>query len=99
MDTLDARRSRRRWYGPICRSIAKQHEVNTMNEKEKSNSLPATEDESIRTVRMTRCQAFNVAEFIEMHLIDAIRNDPDMDNVNWIGDMLDAMRAMQEAAK
>ena len=70
-----------------------------MNEKEKSNSLPATEDESILTVRMTRSQAFNVSEFIEMHLIDVIRNDPDLDNVAWIGDMLDAMRTMREAAK
>lgn len=67
--------------------------------KETENNLPAVEDESIRTVRITRSQAFNVAEFIDNHLIDTIRNDPDMDNVEWIEDMLAARKAFKEAAK
>ena len=87
---------------------AKKHKRSGEEEREKekktemqeqSTKPPATEDESILTVRMTRSQAFNVAEFIEMHLIDTIRNDPDLDNVEWIGDMVDAMRALKEASK
>lgn len=73
---------------------APEKEVN-----KRAEEVPATEDESIRTVRITRSQAFNVAEFIEIHLIDAIRNDPDLDNVEWIADMLEARKAFKEAAK
>ena len=67
--------------------------------QEPKSNLPATEDNSIRTVHITRSQAFNVAEFIELRLIDAIRNDPDLDNVEWIADMLAARKAFMEAAK
>lgn len=50
-------------------------------------------------VCLTKSQCKNVAEFIEIHLIDAIRNDPDIDNVDWIADMIDAMRRLENTEK
>ena len=50
-------------------------------------------------VRLGKCQCANVAEFIEIHLLDAIRNDPDIDNVGWVEDMIGAMRKLEEAGR
>lgn len=48
-------------------------------------------------VELTKNQCRNVAEFIEMNLLDVIRNDVDIDNVAWLEDMLDAKRALEKA--
>ena len=48
-------------------------------------------------VELTMSQCNNVAEFIEMNLLDVIRNDVDIDDVAWIEDMLDAKRALEKA--
>ena len=43
----------------------------------------------------TQCQA--VAEFIEMNVLDVIRNDVDIDNIAWLENMLDAKRTLGKA--
>ena len=48
-------------------------------------------------VELTKNQCRNVAEFIEMNLLDVIRNDVDIDNVAWLEDMLDAKRTLEKA--
>lgn len=48
---------------------------------------------------LTRAQCMNVAEFIEIHLLDSIRSDPDIDNVGWVEDMIGAMRKLEEAGR
>ena len=50
------------------------------------------------TVTLTRSQCANLAEFIEFHLFDEIRNNPEIDNIEWVCDMVGAYRALQEAA-
>lgn len=50
------------------------------------------------TVTLTRSQCANLAEFIEFHLFDEIRNNPEIDNIEWVCDMAGAYRALQEAA-
>lgn len=50
-------------------------------------------------VKLTKSQCMNVAEFIEMHLYDAIRSDVDIDNIGWLEDMIGSMRTLEEAAK
>lgn len=57
------------------------------------------EDDGRTCVRLTKSQCQNVAEFIEIHLLDAIRNDTDIDNIGWIEDMIGAMRVLEEGAE
>lgn len=42
------------------------------------------------TVHLTKGQCKNVAEFIDMYLLHAIRTDDEIDNLNWVRDMIDA---------
>ena len=53
-------------------------------------------DETI-TVQLTKSQCRNVADFIEFGLIDHIRNDPDLDNIRWVADMIEAWKALEKA--
>ena len=53
--------------------------------------------DKIVSVRLTKSQCKNVAEFIEFGLIDHIRNDPDLDNICWVADMTDAYKALEKA--
>ena len=48
-------------------------------------------------IELTKDQCNNVAEFIEMNLLDVIRNDVDIDNIAWLESMLDAKRALVKA--
>ena len=50
-------------------------------------------------VKLTKSQCMNVAEFIEMHLYDAIRSDVDIDSIGWLEDMVGAMRTLEGAVK
>lgn len=50
-------------------------------------------------VELTKSQCTNVAEFIEAYLIQSIRNDSYMDNIEYLRDMLDAERVLREAAE
>lgn len=49
-------------------------------------------------VELTANQCRNVAEFIEHNIFDEIRNDVGIDNIEWLRDMLDAHKVLQEAA-
>lgn len=51
----------------------------------------------IRLVCLTKSQCANVADFIETGLIQHIKDDPDLDNVLWVADMIDAYRALRDA--
>ena len=51
----------------------------------------------MHNVRLTKSQCENVAGFIESHLIDAIRNNTDIDNIEWVSDMIGAMHALRSA--
>lgn len=48
-------------------------------------------------VELTKSQCINVAEFIEMNLIPVIRQDTDIDHLEWLRDMLDAEKALRKA--
>lgn len=50
-------------------------------------------------IELTKAQCVNLAEFIDMHIFEAIRNDVDIDNIEWLRDMLDAQKAFNEAGK
>ena len=48
-------------------------------------------------VELTKIQCHVVAEFIEMNILDVIRNDTDIDNVAWLENMLDAKQVLEKA--
>ena len=50
-------------------------------------------------VELTKTQCKNVAEFIEMYLFHAIREDDEMDNLEYLRDMLNAEETLRKAAK
>jgi hypothetical protein len=50
-------------------------------------------------IDLTKGQCVNLAEFIEMHIFEAIRSDVDIDNIEWLRDMLDAQKTFSEAGK
>lgn len=48
-------------------------------------------------VELTKSQCTNLADFIEIYIFQAIRDDPDMDNIEYLRDMLDAEKALRKA--
>ena len=50
-------------------------------------------------VELSKSQCGNLATFIECNLLDEIRKDPDIDNLDYLRDMLDAQKILEEAAK
>lgn len=50
-------------------------------------------------VYLTRSQCHNMAEFINMYLLHAIRQDEGIDNLNWLRDMLDARDTLEQAVE
>lgn len=50
-------------------------------------------------VELTKSQCENLAEWIDMHLLDAIRDDEEIDNLKWVKDMVLAMETLEKAAK
>lgn len=48
-------------------------------------------------VELTKSQCTNVANFIEFYIFQAIRDDEDMDNIEYLRDMLDAEKALRKA--
>ena len=56
----------------------------------------APEESNLCAVYLTKSQCQNVADFIEVHLIDAIRNDVDIDNIAWVKDMILAMEVLKK---
>ena len=50
-------------------------------------------------VELTKSQCKNLAEWIDMYLLDVIRKDEDIDNLLWVKDIILAWEALDEAAK
>lgn len=49
----------------------------------------------MRAVFLTKSQIDNLIEFIELHFIDSIRDDEDIDNIEYIISMMDALRELR----
>lgn len=50
-------------------------------------------------IELTKGQCESLSEFIEMNLLDVIRKDVDIDNLNWVRNILDAQKIFEEVAK
>lgn len=50
-------------------------------------------------IELTKDQCGSLSDFIEMNLLEVIRNDTDIDNLNWVKNILDALQVFEEAAK
>lgn len=50
-------------------------------------------------IELTKAQCASLADFIELHLLDVIRDDTYIDNLNWVRNILNAMTIFEEAAK
>ena len=50
-------------------------------------------------IELSKSQCKNIAEFIEFHFIDSIRDDTDIDNFEYVVDMCDAYKVLREAGK
>lgn len=61
------------------------------------NRMTEYDGDKTVSVRLTKSQCKNVAEFIEFSLIDCIRNDQNIDNICWVSDMADAYKALEKA--
>ena len=48
-------------------------------------------------VELSKAQCQAVADFIEMNILDVIRNDVDIDNIVWLENMLDAKKMLEKA--
>lgn len=44
----------------------------------------------------TKSQVDNMIEFIELHFLDAVRDDPDINNIDYVVDMMDALTKLRE---
>lgn len=48
------------------------------------------------TIRLTKTQLHNLIEFIELLFIDSIRNDPDVDNIDYVVDMMKLLTKLRD---
>lgn len=44
----------------------------------------------------TKSQVDNLIEFIELNFIDVVRNDTDIDNIDYVVDMMDALVKLRQ---
>lgn len=44
----------------------------------------------------TKSQVYNLIEFIELNFIDVVRNDTDIDNIDYVVDMMDALTKLRQ---
>ena len=47
-------------------------------------------------IDLTESQCTNLADFIEMNIFQNIRDDVDIDNIEWLIDMVDAYKKLKE---
>ena len=47
-------------------------------------------------VELTKSQAINMAEFIEYNIFDVVRNDTDIENINWLLEMCDVYKVLKQ---
>ena len=45
---------------------------------------------------LTKSQVDNLIEFIELNFIDVVRNDTDIDNIDYVVDMMDALTKLRQ---
>lgn len=50
-------------------------------------------------VELTKSQVDNLIEFIELNFIQSVREDTDIDNIDYIVDMMDALKTLRLASK
>jgi hypothetical protein len=50
-------------------------------------------------VELSKDQCISLADFISLNLLDVIRNDVDIDNLNYVRNLLNALQTFEEAAK
>lgn len=48
-------------------------------------------------VELTKSQITNLASFIQYNFIEEIRNNDDIDNINYLVDMCEAYKVLKEA--
>lgn len=51
------------------------------------------------TITLSKGVAESLADFIEWDVFDRIRNDADIDNINWLCGICDAYRILREAVE
>ena len=47
-------------------------------------------------IDLTKTQCKNLAELLEWNIFEIIRNDTDIDNIDWLVDMMDSYRKLKE---
>lgn len=50
-------------------------------------------------VALTKSQVDNLIEFVELNFIQSIRDDTDVDNIDYVVDMMDALKTLMLASK
>ncbi len=50
-------------------------------------------------IELTKTQVDNLIEFVELNFIQSIRDDTDIDNIDYIVDMMDALKTLRFASK
>ena len=50
-------------------------------------------------IELTESQCINLAEFIELNIFGFIRNDEEIDNINWLTDMIYVYKKLNEYTK
>lgn len=50
-------------------------------------------------VELTKSQITNLADFIQFYLLDELRNNTEIDNINYVVDMCKAYKILREAEK
>lgn len=53
----------------------------------------------MNTVKLTQSQIRNLADFIQFNFIDSIRQDDEIDNINYLVDMCETYKILREAEK
>ena len=48
-------------------------------------------------INLTKSQCKNLAELLEFNIFEIVRNDTDIDNINWLVDLMDAYTKLKEA--
>lgn len=56
-------------------------------------------NEKTLSVEFTKSQVDNLVEFIEWNFIDIIRKDEEVDNINYIIDMMEALKKLRIVAE
>lgn len=51
------------------------------------------------TFELTKDQCVSLIDYIEVNLLDVIRNDTDIDSIIWVRNIIDAHRIFEEAVK